>query len=409
MSDIVIVGAGPYGLSIAAHLRRRGIDYRIFGTPMENWATKMPRGMLLKSDGFASNLSDPGRGLTLAEYCRGRDIPYADEGVPVSAENFIAYGEAFQRRFVPDTDPRRVTGLGRSGDRFSVTLDDGEIVSANRVVIGVGISDFPFLPAHLSHLPPEYLTHSSHHGAIDAYKGREVAVIGSGSSATDVAALLHENGAAVTMIARRPELQFHTLTDPATRTMWDRIRNPGTGIGPGWRSVFYCQAPLLFRHLPEAKRLGIVATSHGPAGGWPMRERVLGKFPILNGWAPHHVEIRDNRIHLQLASADGATQEISADHAIACTGYKVDLRKVAFLDDRLRVAIAQAAHTPILSSRFESSVPGLYFVGPASANSFGPMFRFVYGAEFTAFRVVADLARSAARRPAAVRPALAAR
>ena len=62
--QLAIVGAGPYGLSIAAHLRERGVNFRIFGTPMRTWREQMPRGMLLKSDGFASNLSDPQPVLT---------------------------------------------------------------------------------------------------------------------------------------------------------------------------------------------------------------------------------------------------------------------------------------------------------------------------------------------------------
>jgi thioredoxin reductase len=409
LTDIAIIGAGPYGLSIAAHLRRQGIDYRIFGTPMHNWRTRMPQGMLLKSDGFASNLMAPGGEMTLAAYCAARGIPYADEGIPVASENFIAYGDAFQARFVPDLDPRQVVAVTRVGERFSVELDDGEIIGAARVIVAIGISDFPSLPPHLSHLPTEYASHASQHAAMDEFKGREVAVIGGGSSATDIAALMHEAGAAVQIITRRPELAFHSLSDPATRTISERLRHPGTGIGQGWRSVAYTKAPLLFRFLPDATRLHIIATSQAIAGGWPMRDRILGKVPVRTGLTPQSAEIRDNRIHLDCVAADGTATTVSADHAILCTGYRVDLRKIAFLDAGLRSAIGTAANTPLLSRHFESSVPGLYFVGPASAPSFGPMFRFVYGAEYTAPRVAAHLARSLARRSVSMRPALAAR
>src|SRR5581483_9079420 len=142
-TDIAIIGAGPYGLSIAAHLRRQGIDYRIFGTPMHNWRTRMPQGMLLKSDGFASNLMAPGGDMMLAEYCAARGIPYADEGIPVAAKVFIAYGDAFQARYVPDLDRRQVVTETRTGERFSVEVDDGEIVGAAEVIVAIGISDFP--------------------------------------------------------------------------------------------------------------------------------------------------------------------------------------------------------------------------------------------------------------------------
>lgn len=59
MTRVAIIGAGPYGLSIAAHLRAYGIPFRIFGAPLDSWRRHMPVGMMLKSDGFASSLSAP--------------------------------------------------------------------------------------------------------------------------------------------------------------------------------------------------------------------------------------------------------------------------------------------------------------------------------------------------------------
>ncbi|MGH7095533.1 MAG: NAD(P)-binding domain-containing protein [Stellaceae bacterium] len=409
LTEVVVIGAGPYGLSIAAHLRQRGIGHRIFGIPMLNWRTRMPQGMHLKSDGFASNLSDPDEALTLGEFCRQRGSSYADDGAPVAIEDFIAYGEAFQRRFVPEVETRSVTGLSHTGDCFAVQLDDGEIVSAAKIVVAVGVSDFAWLPDPLSGLPEEFLTHSSQHAAMDVFRGREVAVVGSGSSAIDIAALLHENGAAVRLVARRAKLTFHAPPEAGGRTLGDRLRAPGTGIGPGWRSLFYTRAPLLFRLLPEAKRRHIVATASGPAGGWFMVDRVVGRFPVMEGYAPQSAEIRDGRIHLRLSGSDGSGSEVSVDHVIAATGYKVDLRRLKFLDDRLQAAVQSVANSPVLSSCFEASVPGLYFVGPAAANTFGPLMRFVYGAEFATPCVVRHLRMGTARRPAQVRSVLAAR
>jgi FAD-dependent urate hydroxylase len=63
--DIAVIGAGPYGLSVAAHLKAAGVDFRIIGTPMEFWLKHMPKGMHLKSEGFASSLADPGSTFTL--------------------------------------------------------------------------------------------------------------------------------------------------------------------------------------------------------------------------------------------------------------------------------------------------------------------------------------------------------
>ena len=85
VSDIAIIGAGPYGLSIAAHLRARDIEHRIIGEPMQFWLGHMPKGMFLKSDGFASSLYDPGGHFTLRHYCEEHNIEYADLGTPVSS------------------------------------------------------------------------------------------------------------------------------------------------------------------------------------------------------------------------------------------------------------------------------------------------------------------------------------
>src|SRR5271157_3631625 len=102
MIEAAIIGTGPYGLSIAAYFRRLGIPYRIFGRPMESWRSHMPKGMMLKSDGFASNIYDPAGEFTLKQFCLARGIEYADMGIPVRLETFSAYGLAFRDRLVPD-------------------------------------------------------------------------------------------------------------------------------------------------------------------------------------------------------------------------------------------------------------------------------------------------------------------
>jgi thioredoxin reductase len=407
-SKIVIIGAGPYGLSIAAHLRARGVGFRIFGKPMHNWQAKMPRGMLLKSDGFASNLADPGDRFSLEAFCAEQGLPYAPDGLPVPREDFIAYGRAFQQRFVPDVEEREVVSIRRSGGRFAVQLDDGELLAADKVVVGVGISDFCYLPPDLADLPAEFVTHTSRHEDMAAFNGRRVIVVGSGSSAIDVAALLHENGAAVQMVSRRSELPFHSAPE-ASRSLVDVLRAPRTGIGPGWRSVFYTQAPSLFYRLPADLRMRIVSTWLGPAGGWYMRERVVGKVPCLAGVSLQSAQIGGGQIHLRLTGANGVDRVLSADHIIAATGYRVDFSTVGFVDQALRAEIELLSGYPILSRNFETSVAGLYVVGPASAYCFGPMFRFVLGARSTARRLARHFAGASLRLPFAQRAAVAAR
>jgi putative flavoprotein involved in K+ transport len=407
-NNIVIIGAGPYGLSIAAHLRARGLSFRIFGKPMGNWRHKMPQGMLLKSEGFASNLADPDDRLTLETFCAEHGLPYAAEALPVPREDFIAYGQTFQQRYVPEVEEREVVSVRRANEGFVVRLDDGEIVSAGKVVIGIGISDFPYLPPNLADLPAEVLSHASRHEDMGVFRGRSVAVVGAGSTAIDVAALLHEAGAEVQIISRRTELPFHTPPE-AHRSWRDKLRAPMTGIGPGWRSKFYTELPLLFHSLPPDLRLKIVSTWLGPAGGWYMRDRIVGRVPCIEGYAPQAAQIIGSQVQLHLAGAYGAQREVTVDHVVAATGYRVDFRKVGFLDEALREEIAMMSGLPILSRQFETSVSGLHIVGPAAAYSFGPMFRFVLGARYTARRLARHLAGVGVRRPFVQGTALATR
>ena len=103
------------------------------------------------------------------------------------------------------------------------------------------------------------------------------------------------------------------------------------------------------------------------------------------------------RVHLNVRSADGASREIVTEHIIAATGYKVDLDRLKFLNSEIRSKVKTINGSPVLSSSFESSVPGLYFAGVAAANSFGPVMRFAFGAGFAARTITRALAKSASR------------
>lgn len=397
-TDVAIIGAGPYGLSIAAHLRSSGIDFRIFGSPMHNWRQHMPQGMLLKSEGFASNLYDPDASLTLGQYCRENRIAYADLGLPVRLQTFSAYGLEFQRRFVPAIENKTVAALERSAAGFLLQLSDGEIVTANRVVVATGISHFHHVPPLLAALPPGFVSHSSEHGDLEPLTGRHVTVVGAGASALDLAALLRHRAAAVQVVARRPLIDFHEKMR-LPRSFADRIRAPMSGLGPGWRSRLCTDAPLLFHHMPQSFRLEVVKRHLGPAPGWFVRDQIVGHVPLLLGTALTAADVREGRVHLRTRASDGTEGEIVTDHVIAATGYRADLRRLPFLNDALRAALRSVDHTPELSANFETSVSGLYFVGLASANSFGPLARFAFGAKFTARHLTRHLARHARPRP----------
>ena len=391
-SAIAIIGAGPYGLSIAAHLRARGIEHRIIGDPMQFWLGRMPRGMLLKSDGFASSLYDAGGDFTLRRYCEERNIEYADLGTPVRIEDFCAYGLAFQQRFAPNLDNKRVTCLERTQMGFTLHLSDGESITAQRVVIATGLSHFEHIPSQLAALPKDLLSHSCAHVDVDRLKGRDVTVVGGGASATELAALLHEAGCDVRLVARQPSILLHSR-EPLQRTLAQTIRRPRSRIGPGWKSRFFTDLPLIFHHLPKPVQNRLVKGFLGPAGGWFLRGR-LDRVPLLAGYQIKGAEASGHRAVLWLKSGNGDVRRIETEHVIAGTGYRADIRRLAFLSAGITSRLKLLNDVPELSSHFESSIPGLFFVGPAAAHSFGPVLRFACGAGFTANHLSNYLART---------------
>ena len=402
MLNAVIIGAGPYGLSVAANLRRRGVPFRIFGRPMDSWLAHMPKGMLLKSDGFASNIDDPDGYFTLRQFCAERGIEYADTGIPVRLDTFTGYGIAFRDRLVPELEEKFVVSVDRSSNGFAVMLDDGESVQTDRVVLAVGITHFEYVPDNLEHLSPQFLSHSAHHSEVAPFHGRSVVVIGGGSSALDLAGLLHEAGADVQLVARQQSLRFHGQPTGKPRTWWDRLRHPKSGLGPGWRSRFYANAPGVFHYMPEKLRLAVVRQALGPSGGWFIRDKVVGKVPLLLGYTVLGADVQNGKVRLRVRAADGTEREIVTQHIIAATGYKVSLERITFVSAALRSKLKVVDGTPVLSSTFESSMPGLYFVGLAAANSFGPVMRFAFGAGFAARRITGALTRSVSRSSAPV-------
>ncbi|WP_446745052.1 NAD(P)-binding domain-containing protein [Silvibacterium acidisoli] len=402
-TEVAIVGAGPYGLSIAAHLRESGIPFRIFGKLMYTWREQMPEGMMLKSDGFASNLSDPSSIFTLEKFCAERNIPYDHEKIPVSLETFVSYGDEFQRRMVPELDDRFVTLIEEVKDGFRLTLEGGETVSAKKVVVAVGITHFAYLPQCFRNLDPAYVTHSSVHKDPKTFAGRKVAVVGSGASALDLAALLKDGDADVSVYARRSAVRFHDAPHPGREPLWQRLRSPRSGVGPGWKARFVTDMPQIFYHLPSDFRVKVVKRFLGPSAGWTVRKGIEGRVPVHTGMTPQTAEIRNGKVHLTLKDKNGKIVEEVVDHCVVATGYRVDVNRLKFLSPSLATKIKRLEDAPILSPGFESSVHGLYFTGVSAAFSFGPVMRFAFGSRFTAFRVTKYLARGVKRQPVASR------
>lgn len=394
MHDVAVIGAGPYGLSLAAQLANWSVDFRIFGVPMQTWRQSMPTGMRLKSEGFASSLYDAAGSYPLARYCRDEGIDYADVGLPVHLDTFTDYGLAFQRRFAPMLEEHQVVSVRRQGEGYAVELDTGETALFRRVVLATGIMPYAHMAEPFTALPGELASHASARRAYTAFAGRTVAVVGGGASTADCAVALADAGADVRIVTRRPRLAFHN--PPKTRAWRDRLRHPVTTIGTGWKSVLLTRGPLVFRQMPTAFRHEVTRRYLGPAPCWFTRERIEADVQVHTGATVTSAAVRGGRALLGIQGAEGAST-IEVDHVVAATGYKIELDRLRFLDPALRAQVRAEARTPTLSPWFESSVPGLFFVGVSSANVFGPLVRFACGAEFTARRLATRLARTRRR------------
>ena len=404
--EVAIVGAGPYGLSVGAHLRKAGVSVRQFGLPMQLWRGFMPEGMFLKSQGFASNLSAPAGTHTLEAFCQATGRPYASYGLPVPLDTFVAYGQWFRAELVPDIEEVLVTDVTRRDGGFELSLAHSEQVRARKVVIAVGVEHFAYVPEPLSALPATVCTHASAHTDLSVFRDREVIVVGAGQSALESAALLHENGAKVTLVARKDKIRWNGAPLNPDRPLLQRLREPESGLGSGWATWFYSNHPDWFRHLPRSTRVYRARTALGPAGASWLRSRVEGQFPTLTGLSGKSAKVEDSRVVLGLAGTDGSSRELAADHVIAGTGYRTDLTRLSFLGSQIRSGLQTVPGTgsSVVGRDYQSSVPGLYVIGPAVAPTMGPVMRFVFGSEHAATTVARQLisASAAGRSRAAV-------
>ncbi|MDT0469856.1 FAD-dependent oxidoreductase [Streptomyces gibsoniae] len=395
IQPVAVIGAGPFGLSTAAHLRARGIPVRVFGEPMVSWRAHMPEGMLLKSTPVASNIDAPQSGHTLVDYCDAAGIPrlVTDEDI-IPVEAFIGYGEWFQEKLVPELGRVRVVSVDRRpGGGFDLKLDSGEQFAARAVVVATGLSGLAHLPPELAAAavdgptPTGPISHSSQHHDLTRFSGKELVVIGAGQSALETAALAAEAGARVRVISRG-EGRVAFGAPP-----WEQPRlRPESPFGRAWSLWALSYYPQPYRFLPDQTRHYLVRRVLGPLGAWWLRDRFQSKVQVREVARVVGASAPDGSPVLTIRTHAGRTEELTADHVIAATGYRVDIAAMDFLGHELRTQLAVSRGTPRLGAGYVSSVPGLYFTGLPAASSYGPVMRFVCGTEFASPRLAKHLA-----------------
>jgi len=300
---------------------------------------------------------------------------------PIPLPRFIEYGKWFQQNAVPDVDPTFVQHLSHDGKQFQLVLADGRTTQAESVTVATGVATFYYTPDFAQDLPIELASHTQLHTDFSRFRDQEVVVIGSGQSGLETAALLHEAGARVELIARSTVIwinrKLYDYTGPVRHVFY-----PPSDVGPpglNWLVAF----PLAFSRFPEDARQNLDKRAVRPAGAQWLRRRVEGQVKITERTEIVKATPHNTRLHLELSN--GTTREI--DHLFMGTGYRSTIHKLDFLDPALREKIQERNGYPVLNKWFESSVPQLYFAGALANHTFGPICRFVAGSKIPAQQI----------------------
>jgi len=372
--EVVIVGAGPYGLSAAAYLKGAGLDVCVIGEPMEFWANKMPPGMLLRSPRAASNIGAPRSRLTLENF-------ESDAGIRpvkrVALETFVGYGRWFEKHLGSIVRRDLVSLASRENSGFRLQLASGDSLTSRFLVVATGVGCFQRKPRVFASLDASRVSHCYEGKRFEDYPGRRVAVIGAGQSALESAALLHENGADVEVICRIGQLRWigmhprlHQL-GPISKMLYSPY-----DVGPAGISRLVSM-PKVMHRVPLKTRDKIRKRAVRSAGA-PWLIQRLEQVKISTGRSIRSAQAENGEIRLALD--DGSERRI--DHILLGTGYDVDIAKYSFLSRDLINDVQVFDGYPKLDSGFRCSVPGLYFLGAPAARSFGPLMYFVAGTEF---------------------------
>ena len=371
---LLIIGAGPYGLSTAAYARGQGLDFRLLGEPMGFWKQHMPAGMLLRSP--ASWHLDPLAIHTFERYIEGLGLS-SHEVEPIPLELFLEYARWFQQEKQLQAQSSMVQELRYNDSMFTAKLEDGSEVLAQNVLVAPGLRYFKNVPEELgASLPAGRYSHTCDLTEFSSLRGKRCLIIGGRQSAFEWAALLSEQAGAEAHVVHRHETPRFAPSDWS----WVDAMMEATVQMPGW-----------FRCLPAAERDAIqrrfLAEGRLKLEPW-LEPRI--KAGNVQRWPRSQVvsctELAGGDLEIRMDT--GASLRV--DHVILATGYKTDVHRVPYLaNPTISRFLRVAEGFPVLDEAFQSNMSGLLFAGPLAVKDFGPFFGFVIGSP-TAARVIVD-------------------
>ncbi|GAB7055077.1 MULTISPECIES: NAD(P)-binding domain-containing protein [unclassified Paenibacillus] len=358
MIDLIIIGAGPYGISLAAHAKASGLSYVLLGLPMQFWKDQMPQNMFIRTNPRYISFSDKENSLTIDRFCAETGTPLES---PFPRPAFVEYAFWFARHANVEFTPELVVRLDYAASAITVTTESGTRFTGAHAIVATGLQHFSYIPDVLSGLPPSLRTHTFGQTEFNRFKGQKVAVIGSGQSAWEAAALLHLAGCEAELLFRRDAVRYAEEDNTAS----------------GLRLI---ESAEQFYWLPLEQKQERWNTPRQGTVALFLKPYVEGKVPATGGASIEQAEAGpDGKVRLTLSSGDTRI----VDHVICATGYRIDLDLLPFLPSGLLAAIRREdgpfRRFPLLSQHFESSVPGLFFVGSLASHTHGPAFGFIAG------------------------------
>jgi cation diffusion facilitator CzcD-associated flavoprotein CzcO len=374
-TPLLIIGAGPFGLAMAAWAESRGLECTVVGLPMAFWRSNMPTGMLLRST--CDWHLDPAAVHTIDAWLAstGRSC---SEVEPLSLDFYLDYVDWFREQTGIRTHAATVLRLDRNADQFVATLDDGESIHARAVVVAIGLRYFANLPEEItSVLPADSFSHTCDSIDLGRLRNRRCLIVGGRQSAFEWAALLHEAG------ARSVHVSFRHDTPAFEQSDWSWVPPlvDRTSTDGGWyRRLPQNEKDAITRRMWQEGRARLEPwlaprISHESVHVWPRTEVSSGS---RSGGA---IEVRlDNG------------QSLVVDHILLATGYKVDMTRIAFLrDGNLWPGLELNDGYPCLDTNLQSSHRGLFITGQPAVRDFGPFFGFTVSVRASAERIGAAL------------------